>query len=128
VVIVTEGPQDAQEWTIEKLGLKEHLDELVTTNVFGKSKVDGLFESVLAHLGIEGKDMVYIGDNCSRDIVPAREQGITTIHFSETENVVLSQGEMRVNSLPKIENILRLSERKTKDSQAETVVEPALEQ
>jgi FMN phosphatase YigB (HAD superfamily) len=133
IVIVTEGPQDAQEWTIEKLGLSEHLDELVTTNKFGKSKVDGLFESVITHLGIEGKDMVYIGDNYARDIIPARKQGITTIHFSEAENVVLSQGEMRVNSLLKIETILRLSERKAKDSSAkdslaETVVGPALEQ
>jgi putative hydrolase of the HAD superfamily len=114
VAIITEGPQDAQEWTIEKLGLSKHLDELVTTNKFGKSKTDGLFPSVLSALGIEGKDMVYIGDNYARDIVPAQEQGITTIHFSEAENVVLSEQGTRVNSLLKIENILRLRDRKSK--------------
>lgn len=112
VIIVTEGPQDAQEWTIDKLGLSEHLDELVTTNKFGKSKTDGLFESVLRFLGIEGKDMVYIGDNYARDIVPAQGQGITTVYFSEAEDEVLSRQGTRVDSLLKIEQVLRLRERK----------------
>ena len=114
IVIVTEGPQDAQEWTIKRLGLSEHLDELVTTNRFGKAKTEGLFGRVLDALGIEGGDMVYIGDNYARDIVPARERGITTIHLSEAENVVLSQQGTRVNSLLKIENILRMREREAK--------------
>jgi putative hydrolase of the HAD superfamily len=111
VVIITEGPQDAQEWTIEELGLSEHLDELATTNKFGKSKTDGLFESVLKFLGIEGKDIVYIGDNYARDIFPAQEQGITTIYFNELEDVVLSRQGTRVNSLLQIEQVLRLRER-----------------
>jgi len=118
VVVVTEGPQDAQKWTIEKLGLSEYLDELVTTNKFGKSKTDGLFESVLEYLGIEGKHMVYIGDNYARDIIPAREQGIMTVHLDEVEDVVLSQGGMRICSLLTIETILRLREPETKDPSA----------
>lgn len=116
VVIVTEGPQDAQEWTIEQLGLSEHIDTLVTTNKFGKSKTDGLFASDLHSLGIEGGDMVYVGDNYARDIVPAREQGITTIHFSEGEGEVLSQQGTRVNSLLMIENVLRLRDREAEDT------------
>lgn len=118
VVVVTEGPQDAQEWTIEKLGLSEYLDELVTTNKFGKSKTDGLFESVLEYLGIEGKDMVYVGDNYARDIIPAREQGIMTVHLDEVKDVVLSQGGMMIGSLLTIENILRLREPEAKDPSA----------
>lgn len=119
VAIITEGPQDAQEWTIEKLGLSEHLDELVTTNKFGKSKTDGLFQSVLSALEIEGRDMVYIGDNYARDIVPTQEQGITTIYLSESENVVLNKQGTRVNSLLKIENILRLRDRKSEGTVTE---------
>lgn len=111
VVIITEGPQDAQEWTIKKLGLSEHMGELVTTNKFGKSKTDGLFECVLESLGIEGKDIVYIGDNYARDVVPAQEQGINTIYLSEAEDEVLSRQGTRVDSLLKIEQVLRLRER-----------------
>lgn len=117
VGIVTESQHDAKEWTIEKLGPSEHLDELVITNKFGKSKTHVLFKSVLDHLGIEGKDIVYIGDNYARDILPAQEQGITTIHFSEEEDVVLSLGGKRVISLLKIENIPRLKECKAHASQ-----------
>jgi putative hydrolase of the HAD superfamily len=90
------------------------MDELVTTNKVGRSKTDGLFGRVLDALGIEGRDMVYVGDNYARDIVPAREQGITAIYLSEAENVVLSQRGTRVNSLLKIENILRMREREAK--------------
>ena len=114
IAIVTEGPQDAQQWTIEKLGLAEYVDVLVTTNKFGVSKTEGLFEKVLDSLGIEGRDIVYVGDNYARDIVPAQEQKITTVHFSEDDGVVLSLQGMRVNSLLKIENVLRSGQGKAK--------------
>lgn len=116
VVIVTEGPQDAQEWTLEELGLAEHIDMLITSSKFGKSKTDGLFQSVLSALDIEGKDMVYIGDNYARDIVPAQEQGITTIHFNEAEDDAFGLQNTRVNSLLVVENILRLRELKAKNA------------
>jgi len=119
VIIVTEGPQDAQEWTLEKLGLAEHVDVLVTTGKFVKAKIEGLFVRVLEFLRIEGKDMVYVGDNYARDIVPAQEQGITTIYLSEAENVVLNKQDTRVNSLLEIENVLRLRDRKAKDTVTE---------
>lgn len=119
VVVVTEGPQDAQEWTLEELGLSEHIDMLITSSKFGKSKSDGLFQSVLGALDIEGKDMVYIGDNYARDIVPAREQGITTIHFSGGEDEVLARHGTRVNSLLQIESVLRLRDRKSKGTVTE---------
>lgn len=108
VAVITEGPQDAQEWTLEKLGLAEYVDLLVTTNKFGKSKVDGLFGTVLDYLGIEGMDMVYIGDSFERDMLPAGREGIMTIRLSEGEDVVLGREEIKVDSLLKIEHILGL--------------------
>lgn len=84
----------------------------MTTNKFGVSKTDGLFKSVLESLGIEGKDMVYIGDNHAGDIFPAQEQGITLIYLSEAEDVVLSRQGTRINSLLTIEQVLRLRKRK----------------
>jgi putative hydrolase of the HAD superfamily len=47
VIIITEGPTDAQIWTIQQLGLEPYVDVLVTTNEVGKSKTDGLFTDVL---------------------------------------------------------------------------------
>jgi len=68
IVIITEGPQDAQEWTLGRLGLSEQVDYLASTNFFGVSKVDGLFEKVLEELKIDAIDLVYVGDSWERDI------------------------------------------------------------
>lgn len=57
--MITEGLQDTQDWTVEKLGLE--VDFLATTNAFGVSKVDELFGKVLERLGIEAKDLAYVG-------------------------------------------------------------------
>jgi putative hydrolase of the HAD superfamily len=108
IAIITEGPQDAQEWTLEKLGLSSYVDALVTTNKFGKAKTEGSFASVLEFLGIEGREMVYVGDSYARDIVPAREEGIRTVYLREGEGVVLGLEGMRVDSLLVVERVLRL--------------------
>lgn len=39
VIVITEGPADAQKWTIHELGLERYIDILVTNNEIGKSKV-----------------------------------------------------------------------------------------
>ncbi|KAL5043791.1 hypothetical protein BDW71DRAFT_187379 [Aspergillus fruticulosus] len=47
VIVVIEGPKDAQKWTVAALGLEQYINILVTTNEVGLSKVDGLFSAVL---------------------------------------------------------------------------------
>lgn len=107
VAIVTEGPEDAQKWTLEKLGIASYVDVLITSNRFGKTKVDGLFGLALKHLEINAQDVVYIGDSLEKDIYPARAEGILTIAFNETLSVVLDVTDLRVDSLRKLETILR---------------------
>lgn len=85
IVVVTEGPQDAQERAVEKLGIVDKIDVLVTSNRFGISKTNGLFPKVLEDLGINASDMVYIGDSEERDMVPARAAEILSIHFKAEE-------------------------------------------
>lgn len=108
VLIISEAPQDAQEWAVKKLGLKDLVDYLATTNFFGVSKVDGLLEKVLDHLDIKASEMVYIGDNKECDIKPALEYGILTIHYCEQENVDFNfVGKLRIKSLGQLEDLLR---------------------
>jgi putative hydrolase of the HAD superfamily len=83
IIVITEGPRDAQEWTIEQLGLKEHVDVLVTSSEFGKSKVDGLFEGVLSRYQIHPEEMVFVGDNLVRDVLAAKRAGILAILLDE---------------------------------------------
>lgn len=119
IIIVTEGPTDAQIWTVQRLGLEPYVDVLVTTNEVGKSKVDGLFTEVLRTRNILPQDMVYVGDNEARDVFPAMQLGILAVHYSEkkellldfpddsTVNQLVESPFLRVTSLARIQQIMQ---------------------
>jgi putative hydrolase of the HAD superfamily len=83
IIIITEGPRDAQEWTVRNLGLDEYVDVLVTSSEMGKSKVDGLFGKVLTQYGIEAEEIVFVGDNLERDVLAGRDAGMCSVLFDE---------------------------------------------
>ncbi|KAJ5893750.1 HAD-like domain-containing protein [Penicillium taxi] len=103
IIVVTEGPQDAQEWTISELGLRPYIDVLVTTNDIGKSKVDGLFPIVMEKYHIAASDIVYVGDSEQRDIVSARAAGMVTVLYDEKSNSQFDDSQaIRIDSLSKL--------------------------
>lgn len=106
IVVITEGPQDAQERTVEALGISGYVDFLATTNHFRVSKADGLFAKVLQHLGISSDDIAYIGDSEQRDMKPAMADGIFSIHLAEAKNVSLNSSPPHINTLRKLQYIL----------------------
>jgi putative hydrolase of the HAD superfamily len=106
---VTEGPQDAQEWTIKNLGLAPLIDQLITSNQLGKSKVDGLFPAMLQELSIDAKDVIFIGDNATRDVEPAVSCGIDAVHFDPLSTCRLERQGARINTLAKLRHLLGLS-------------------
>ncbi|KAL8282645.1 hypothetical protein RB597_010059 [Gaeumannomyces tritici] len=106
IVVITEGPQDAQERTVEALGIAGYVDFLATTNRFGVSKVDGLFGKVLQHLGVGSGDIAYIGDSDERDMKPAMVDGIFSVHLAEAKNVSLISSPPRINTLKTLQMML----------------------
>ncbi len=106
IAIITEGPEDAQIWTLHQLGLHPYVDFLATTNRFRTSKVGGLLRKVLNTLNIGTTDVVYIGDSWPRDMEPAIEEGVLGIHYSEMDNISLDLSPIRVNSLWKVKHLL----------------------
>ncbi|KAL5358769.1 HAD-like domain-containing protein [Aspergillus floccosus] len=106
IIVVTEGPRDAQEWTLQQLGLSEYVDILVTSNELRRSKMDGLIGETLRIYGIPAVRMVYIGDNYIRDVVPAREEGILAVHLDES-GVGLDAGDetIRASSLVELRQL-----------------------
>ncbi|KAJ5165367.1 uncharacterized protein N7500_007197 [Penicillium coprophilum] len=107
VIVITEGPADAQEWTVQELGIRSYIDILVTTNEVGKSKVDGLFGVVLERYGIAAEDIVYFGDNRIRDVEAAREEGILAVLYDEKQLSHLHDTiALRVNSWVDVEKVL----------------------
>ena len=106
IVVITEGPQDAQERTIQGLGVGRYIDFLATTNYFGEVKTGGLFLKVLEHLSVSPSDMAYIGDNEERDMKPAMAEGIFSIHLAEMKHVSLNTMPPQINTLSKLQYIL----------------------
>jgi len=106
IVIITEGPQDAQEWTLKILGISEKVDFLATTNHFRTSKIDGLLGKVLEHLHIAATDLVYIGDSWVRDMEPAIKESIYAVHYAEADNFSLDQYPIKINTLKKLNWII----------------------
>ncbi|KAI2624064.1 hypothetical protein GGS21DRAFT_532817, partial [Xylaria nigripes] len=78
IVIVTEGLQDAQEWTVEKLGLSSFIDYPATTNHFKvQNQRNGwaILDSP-EDIGISPSEIAYIGDNGHREMRPAIAEDI----------------------------------------------------
>ena len=85
IAIITEGPQDAQERTVEALGSIPYIDCLATTNKLEVAKINRVFIKVLNHLELQPRGMIMIGDSWERDIMPAAQAGMYCIHYAERE-------------------------------------------
>jgi putative hydrolase of the HAD superfamily len=106
IVVITEGPQDAQERAVRDLGIQQYIDFLATTNFFGVSKISGLFAKVLDHVAIQPHEMVYIGDSQQRDVEPATKEGIYAIHLDEDQTEPLVLQRRSVNSLDVVARLI----------------------
>ncbi|KAF5024200.1 hypothetical protein F66182_3714 [Fusarium sp. NRRL 66182] len=107
IVVITEGPQDAQERAVRDLGIDRYIDYLATTNRFGVAKVSGLFGKVLRYLEITPKEIVYIGDSLQRDIEPAAEEGIYAIHLQQDQTEPLMLQPPSINSLEVLTRLIQ---------------------
>jgi len=84
-MVISEGPHDAQQTTIERLGIASSVDLLVTSAGEGASKSDGLFEKALARAKCKCHEVLYVGDSIERDIAPAFALGMVCVYAGEGE-------------------------------------------
>ncbi len=85
VMVVSEGPHDAQTTTIERLGIAPSVDLLVTSGGEGASKSDGLFEKALERAGCECHEVLYVGDSIDRDLAPTAALGMASVYVGDEE-------------------------------------------
>jgi putative hydrolase of the HAD superfamily len=85
VMVVSEGPHDAQATTIERLGIAPSIDLLVTSAGEQASKSAGLFERALERAGCERHELLYVGDSLERDIAPTSALGIASVYVGDDE-------------------------------------------
>ncbi len=83
IIIISEGPHDAQELTLKRLGVSPYIVHLFTSSKYETSKTDGLFEIVLEQIGCKPDEMLYVGDHFDRDYLSAKSLGINAVWFDE---------------------------------------------
>jgi FMN phosphatase YigB (HAD superfamily) len=62
---------------------------------------------MLEKLRLEAKNLVCVDDCEERDVIPARKSGIFMVHYSEKESVELDVERMEINTIWRLEHILR---------------------
>ncbi|KAF3045822.1 hypothetical protein E8E11_003453 [Didymella keratinophila] len=107
IAVITEGPQDAQERTLEALGIASHVDYLATTNQLRAAKIDGLIVKVLEHLQLEPTDMIMTGDSWERDIVPGTQAGLYCVFYSQVDRILdCSDHQRRIGRFERFQRLI----------------------
>ena len=110
--IITDGYQVTQRNKLLSLGIDAYFDSIVVTDELGREfwKPHARpYELIKAQLGVEFNEMIYIGDNVSKDFVTAKKLGINTIHIKRDEGVYIDlkydedyQADYQINSLEQV--------------------------
>ncbi len=85
VMVVSEGPHDAQRATIERLGLARYVDLLITSAAERIAKPEGLFRRALELAACAPEQLLFVGDSLERDVIPALDLGIAVAYVGEAE-------------------------------------------
>ncbi len=103
IMVVSEGPHDAQEATLERLGIAPLADLLVTSAAEKTSKRGGLLKIALSRAQCAPHELIYVGDSLENDIWPAQEAGVQSIYVGEEP---VSAGVVKIPSLLDLEQVL----------------------
>ena len=103
-MVVSEGPHDAQEATLARLGLAPYVDLLVTSGQERRSKKEGLLQVALAKAGCLPQNSVFIGDNMDCDILPALALGMEAFYVGE--DIQMPSGAKKLSSLADLHRFL----------------------
>lgn len=111
--VITDAPEDAQRWTLKKLGIEPLVDLVVTSNRWGRGKSEGLFGTARRLMGLtSGEPVLFFGDSARTDIWPALEAGFRPILVaanpnSEDAKMVRKNGLTVLSSLSQAISIVR---------------------
>jgi len=81
LAVVSEGPHDAQERALRRLGMHDRIDLLVTSNRERLSKRDGLYARFARLAGAAPSACTVVGDSLAADVCPALAAGMRAIRY-----------------------------------------------
>lgn len=103
--MITDGYKITQRNKLEVLGIGDYFEYIVVTDELGREfwkPHEKPYEIIKDKLGLEYENMVYVGDNVSKDFVTANRLGMNTI-FINREDGVYSGVEMEYEYMAKEE-------------------------
>lgn len=114
--MITDGYKITQRNKLEALNISDYFEYIVITDELGREfwkPHQRPYEIIKEKLEIEYKDIVYVGDNVSKDFITAKKLGINTIFINREEgiynNLIYSNeynAKYTIKSLNEIEKIL----------------------
>ena len=89
--MITDGRPNGQRNKIAALGVDKLIDDIIITDELGgaqfRKPCDIAFRIMQKRLGVPYKNMVYVGDNASKDFTACKELGMKGILFANTEGL-----------------------------------------
>ena len=103
--MITDGYKITQRNKLEALNIGDYFEHIVVTDELGREfwkPHQKPYEIIKKKLGLEYENMVYVGDNVSKDFVTANKLGMNTI-FINREEGIYSREQMDDEYLAKLE-------------------------
>lgn len=116
--LITDGYLDAQKNKVEALNLEKYFEKIVLTDELGRDNWKPSifpYEIIKRYFNVEHNELVYIGDNATKDFITANKLGWTTIHvvrdsgeYKHRQVEPAYRAQFEVQSLLKVINILNI--------------------
>lgn len=105
--IISNGDLKQQSLKLEKIGIKNYFEIIVTAGEFGIAKPSTkLFEIACNKVNEYPKDCYYVGDNLDTDILPCREIGMRGIWLNRNGKKTTFSDIININTLRNLKNNL----------------------
>lgn len=108
--LITNGDHTLQMKKLEMLGLDTIFDEIIISHDYGTDKPDRfLFDKMGELLGIENKDMMYVGDHPLNDVDASRKAGYTPVWVKTSgiwSHPEIEQCELQIDDVSSLIDIL----------------------
>lgn len=88
--MITDGCQVTQRNKLVSLNIDSYFNSIIVTDELGREfwkPHSKPYELIKEQLDVEFNEMIYIGDNVSKDFVTAKKLGIKTIHIKRDEGI-----------------------------------------
>lgn len=88
--LITDGYKETQRNKLKILNISHYFDCIIVTDELGREywKPHAKpYQQMRADLEVEFGEMIYIGDNLSKDFITAKQLGMKTIHIKRNEGV-----------------------------------------